>query len=350
MEFTHAPEDDSDIRRRKQEHIEICLREDVEGRGEGTGFNRYRFRHLALPEVDFDEIDLSSVFLGRLLKAPLMVSSMTGGSDEASRINIRLAEAAESRGWAMGLGSLRAAIEHPHAAPSFQVRRVAPNVPIVANLGAVQLNYGYGVEECRRAVDLTEADALVLHLNGMQEIFQSGGDVNFSGLLRRIEQLCRKAEFPVGIKEVGWGIDGETAKRLMEAGVSFVDVAGAGGTSWIEVEKHRSDDAIRQSAAKAFENWGIPTAECIVEAREALPSGLLIASGGMVNGVDAAKALALGANLVSFGRALLAPAIQSSKLLETLFERVEFELRVAMFGIGAADVGQLKATGRLVRS
>ncbi|RKP56950.1 type 2 isopentenyl-diphosphate Delta-isomerase [Cohnella endophytica] len=337
----------ADIKRRKNEHIEICMNEDVEGWGGGTGFDEYGFRHQALPELDFGAIDTACEFLGRNLKAPLMVSSMTGGTDEAARINVRLAEAAESRGWGMGLGSLRAAIECPETAHTFRVRSVAPSIPLIANLGAVQFNYGYGVDECRRAVDLTEADALVLHLNGLQELFQTGGDWNFSGLLNRIELLCRHAEFPIGVKEVGFGIDGDTARSLVDAGISFIDVAGAGGTSWIEVEKHRTSDPIRQAAAKAFEDWGTPTAQCVTEVRHALPNIALLASGGLVNGVEAAKAIALGANMASYGRALLAPAIESAEGLAELFGRIEFELRVAMFGIGAANLSQLRGTSRL---
>ncbi|XID94410.1 type 2 isopentenyl-diphosphate Delta-isomerase [Paenibacillaceae bacterium WGS1546] len=337
----------TDIGKRKREHIEICLREDVSGRGGGTGLEDYRFRHAALPELDFAGVDPSCSFLNRKLKAPLLVSSMTGGTDEASRINVRLAEAAERRGWAMGLGSLRAAIERPETVRSYKVRPYAPNVPLLANLGAVQLNCGYGVDECRRAVELTEADGLVLHLNGLQELFQTGGDTNFGGLLRRIERLCRAAEFPVGVKEVGWGIDGGTAKALAEAGVAFVDVAGAGGTSWSEVEKRRSADPLRRAAADAFADWGIPTAECVVEVRAAVPSATVIASGGIAGGVEAAKALALGADLVGLGRALLAPALASEDAIDAAFARVEFELKAAMFGIGAANVGQLKGTRRL---
>lgn len=338
-----------DITDRKKEHIEICLREEVSGQGEGTGFDRYRFRHLALPETDFAAIDTSTEFLGRSIRSPLMISSMTGGTDDATRINIRLAEAAERRGWVMGLGSVRAAIEHPHTAPSFQVRKYAPHVPLLANLGAVQFNYGYGVDECRRAVEIVDADALVLHLNGLQELFQNGGDCNFSGLLLQIERLCKAVEFPVGVKEVGWGIDGETAEKLVDAGVSFIDVAGAGGTSWSQVEMLRTTDNILRGAAKAFADWGNPTAECVREAREAVPSGFIIASGGLLNGVDAAKAIAIGANLASFGRALLAPAIHSDDELDELLGTIEYELRAAMFGIGAANLNQLSSTHRLIR-
>jgi isopentenyl-diphosphate delta-isomerase len=338
----------SEMESRKREHIEICLNEDVNHKGEGTGFERFRFSHNALPEVDFAKINISTEFVGRPLQAPLMISSMTGGTEEASRINFRLAEIAEQRGWAMGLGSMRTAIEFPHTASSFKVRHVAPTIPLIANLGAVQLNYGFGIKECRDSMEMTGADALVLHLNGMQELFQSGGNVNFSGLFRAIELLCKEADFPIGVKEVGWGIDGETAMRLTSIGVAFVDVAGAGGTSWSQVEKHRSSDPIRAAAADAFADWGIPTADCVSAVRSALPDAYLIASGGIVNGVNAAKSLALGANLASIGRALLAPALQSAETLNEMFERVEFELRAAMFGIGCENVSQLRQTDRLV--
>jgi len=348
-ESAGIPSSDAEIKKRKRQHLEICLREDVEGWGDGTGFDRYRFLHLAMPELDYAEIDVKASLLGRDLKAPFIVSSMTGGTDEAGRINVRLAEAAQRRGWAMGLGSLRAAIEDPGSVASFQVRQVAPDIPLLANLGAVQLNYGYGVAECRRAVEMTGADALVLHLNGMQELFQDGGDTNFSGLFKRISELVREADFPVGVKEVGMGIDGETARRFADIGVAFIDVAGAGGTSWIKVEKFRTGDRLRRRAADAFEDWGNPTAECVRETREAVPYITLIASGGMGNGVDAAKALALGADAAAFGRALLASATDSEERLDELFARLEFELRAAMFGIGAANLGELRGTPRLVR-
>lgn len=339
----------SDIERRKNEHIEICLNEEVRGVGVDGGFGSYRFRHNALPELDFGGIDSSASFLGRPLKAPLLISSMTGGTTEANRINRRLAEAAERRGWALALGSGRAAIENASAAASFQVRDAAPTIPIVANLGAVQLNYGYGIDECRRLLELTEADGLVLHLNGLQEVFQPEGDTDFGGLLRRIEKLCRESDKPIGVKEVGWGLDGETTRRLAEAGVSFVDVAGAGGTSWSQVEKHRLADDVRREAAEAFAGWGLPTAECIAEARAAAPDAFVIGSGGLTSGVDAAKAIALGADLAGFGRALLAPAVDSVGKLEKRFETIEFALRAAMFGIGAGSVAELRATNRLVR-
>ncbi|WP_044481094.1 type 2 isopentenyl-diphosphate Delta-isomerase [Paenibacillus antibioticophila] len=339
----------SDTSGRKTEHIRLCLEEQVSGAGITTGFEKYRFRHNALPELDFDEISLQTEFLGAGLRTPLLISSMTGGSELAWRINERLAEAAERRGWTMGVGSVRAAVEKEELARTFQVRRHAPSIPIIANLGAVQLNYGYGADECKRAVTIAGADMLVLHLNGLQEVFQPEGDTRFGGLLSSIGKLCRQLDVPVGVKEVGWGIDGQTARRLRESGVAFIDVAGAGGTSWSQVEKLRSADPVRRAAADAFAGWGIPTAECIREVRAAVRGVAVIGSGGLNTGVDAAKALALGADLAGFGRALLGPAVQSEEQLDALLARVELELRTAMFGIGAGNVSALRDTPRLVR-
>lgn len=339
----------SDTSGRKSEHIRLCLEEQVNGTGITTGLEKYRFLHNALPELDFEEISLHTAFLGAQLRTPLLVSSMTGGSELAWRINQRLAEAAERRGWAMGVGSVRAAVEREELAPTFQVRKHAPSIPVIANLGAVQLNYGYGAEECRRAIDIAGADMLVLHLNSLQEVFQPEGDTRFGGLLSQIGKLCRELGVPVGVKEVGWGIDGPTARRLREAGVAFIDVAGAGGTSWSQVEKFRSADPVRRAAADAFAGWGIPTAECIREVRAAVPETALIGSGGLNTGVDAAKALALGADLAGFGRALLEPAVKSEEQLDALLARVELELRTAMFGIGAGSVSALRDNPRMVR-
>ncbi|CAM4360247.1 type 2 isopentenyl-diphosphate Delta-isomerase [Paenibacillus tarimensis] len=339
--------------RRKSEHIRICLEEQVES-GLTAGFESYRFRHAAVPELNFSDIGTGAYFLGKKVAAPLLISSMTGGTDEAGAINLLLAEAAEERGWAIGLGSMRAAIEDGELAPTFKIRQAAPTIPVLANVGAVQLNYGFGVEQCREIVELAEADGLVLHLNSMQEIFQPEGDTNFRNLLARIETLCAKLEVPVGVKEVGWGIDGANAVRLAEAGAAFIDVAGAGGTSWSQVEKHRSTDKVRREAAEAFTDWGIPTAECIHEVRSCLKDVTLIASGGLRSGVDAAKALALGADLAGFGRSLLAGAAVGGReeRLAAIYhqlERIEFELKAAMFGIGAASLEELHGTDRLVR-
>ncbi|MDO7906501.1 type 2 isopentenyl-diphosphate Delta-isomerase [Paenibacillus sp. JX-17] len=333
---------------RKIEHVRLCLEEDVNGHGVTSGLERYAFRHNALPELDFSEVSLATGFLGRSLRTPLLISSMTGGSSATGAINERLAAAAEARGWAIGVGSVRAAVEREELAPTFAVRRHAPTVPVIANLGAVQLNYGFGPDACRRAVDIAGADMLVLHLNSLQEIFQPEGNTNFRDLLPKIEEICRSLEVPVGFKEVGWGIDGETARRLYEAGAAFIDVAGAGGTSWSQVEKFRSQDEVRRRAAEAFADWGNPTADCIREVRAVRSDGAVIASGGLRNGVDAAKALALGADLAGFGRSLLGAAVSSDDALDACLAQVELELRTVMFGIGAAHPGELQGTPRMI--
>ncbi|MFD0588341.1 type 2 isopentenyl-diphosphate Delta-isomerase [Paenibacillus sp. GCM10027627] len=343
-----------DTSKRKEEHIRICLQEEVNGIGISTGLDSYRFKHNALPELSFAEVSLETEWFGKPLRAPFLVSSMTGGTDEAGAINRRLAAAAEERGWAIALGSMRAAIEKEELAGTFNIRGVAPTAPVIANIGAVQLNYGFGVEECAKAVDLAEADCLVLHLNAMQEVFQPEGDTDFGSLLGRIEEVCKALSVPVGVKEVGWGIDGDTAVRLNEAGVAFIDVAGAGGTSWSQVEKFRVSDPLRRTAAEAFADWGIPTSDSLLEVRDRLPGAKLIASGGLLTGVDAAKAIALGAHLAGFGRTLLPGAAQgnldwSVQQLLLQFERMEFELKAAMFGIGAGTISDLRGTKRIIR-
>lgn len=335
-----------ETKKRKDQHLDIVLKEQVEGKGITTGLERYRFVHDPLPEIDYQDIRLETEFLGKPLSAPFLIASMTGGTPRAAEINRMLASLAQRRGWALGVGSMRVIIEQPDLLDTFQVRRIAPDVPILANLGAVQLNYGFGADECLRVVDAIEADGLVLHLNSMQEVFQPEGNTNFRGLLRRMEELIRSMPIPVGVKEVGWGISGETAERLAEAGVAFIDVAGAGGTSWSQVEKHRNPDPVSRAAADAFADWGIPTAECIIDVKRRCPELPLIASGGLQNGVDVAKSLALGADLAAFARSLLVAAA-SEESLEFLAERFERELRIAMFGIGAASIAELRATSRL---
>jgi len=216
---------------RKADHIRINLEEDVRS-GLTTGLERYHFTHQALPELDLARVETQQALFGKTLRAPLLISSMTGGTEAARLINRTLAAAAQAAGIAMGLGSQRAAIEHPELAHTFQVREVAPDILLFANLGAVQLNYSYGLDEFRRAVEMIQADALVLHLNALQEAVQPEGDSNFSGLLKKIEAVCRALPVPVIGKEVGWGISEQAARQLASAGIAAIDVAGAGGTSW----------------------------------------------------------------------------------------------------------------------
>lgn len=337
----------SSIEQRKSEHIQIALNEKVTGESITTGLESFSFLHNALPEIAFDDISIETTFLGFECKTPFLISSMTGGTALAETINRNLAEAAEENGWVLALGSTRALLDSDGHASSFKMRKYAPSVPIIANLGAVQFNYGYGVEECRKIIEITEADMIVLHLNSIQEVIQENGDTNYKGLLKKIEQLCNSLDVPVGVKEVGWGIDGQTAKRLSEAGVAFIDVAGAGGTSWSQVEKFRAKDPIRRVAAEAFTEWGIPTTDSIKLVRDVIGNRPLIASGGMRTGLDGAKTIALGADMVGFGRSILKEATQSTEDVIEVMKIREMELRMSMFGIGAQHIQELKYNARL---
>ncbi len=338
------------IENRKADHIRICLEEDVSGRAITAGFERYRFIHQALPEINLSDVDTSTELWGRRLKLPMLISSMTGGAPRAEEINRNLATAAQELGLAMGVGSQRAALQHPELAPTYQVRALAPDIALFANIGAVQLNYTYGVAECRRAVDMIEADALILHLNALQEAVQPEGDTNFAGLAHKIAQVCREVGVPVIAKEVGWGVSLQAARMLWEAGVSAIDVAGAGGTSWTQVERHRIPTEHGQLIAEAFADWGIPTTDSLLSIRQAgVPEGKrLFASGGIRNGIDVAKALALGADLAGMARPFLKAAAISAEDAVELGKVILDQLRIAMFAIGAANLSQLRDTPHLV--
>lgn len=333
---------------RKADHIRINLEEDVRFPTITTGLEHYRFQHTALPELDLEAVDLSSMLLGKRLVIPLVISSMTGGTVEAASINRNLARAAQACGLAMGLGSQRTGLEVPETQYTFRVRDLAPDILLFANLGAVQLNYGYTIEHCQRAVEMIEADALILHLNPLQEAIQADGNWNWAGLLDKIEQVCRKLPVPVVVKEVGWGISGEVARRLADAGVAAIDVAGAGGTSWSQVEMHRAPTEERRRLAAAFADWGIPTAQALVQVRQAVPELPVIASGGIRTGIEVAKCLALGANAVGIASPFLKAAVISAEAVIAEVEALAAELRVAMFCAGAANVAALREPGRLV--
>ncbi len=333
------------IEQRKDDHIKINLEKDVRS-ALTTGLERYRFTHEALPELDLDAVETALTLFGKKLAAPLLVSSMTGGTKDAGAINLRLAEAAQACGIAMGVGSQRAALEHPEQAESFQVRKIAPDILLFANLGAVQLNYGYGPDECHRAVEMIEADALYLHLNPLQEAVQHGGDVNFAGLGKKIEEICKKLPVPVIAKEVGWGISEKTARRLAECGIAAIDVAGAGGTSWSQVEMYRAPDAFLRSLAATFVGWGIPTAESILNVKKSVPDMTIFASGGLKDGLDVAKCLALGATLGGMAGPFLKAAAVSTENTIEMIQLTQKQLQVTMFCAGAGNLAGLE--GKLV--
>lgn len=329
---------------RKAQHLRINIERDVSGKGVASGFDEFRFAHRALPEIDLSEVDLSSEIFGRALGAPILISCMTGGTPEAQRINRRLARVAQTYGLAMGLGSGRALLESPDSIETFDVRGEAPDIVLFANLGAVQLNKGYGSAECRRLVELLRADALVLHLNALQEALQPEGDTSFRQLLVRIGDLCRRVDFPIVVKEVGWGIGAADVRALFEAGVAAVDVAGAGGTSWSEVERYRIAEPWRARVAASFASWGIPTAQALVAARAIAPAETLIASGGIRDGLDVAKALALGADLVGIARPFLCAADEGEEAADSLARELLETLRIAMFCVGARATLKLRGT------
>ena len=334
---------------RKAEHLRINVERDVEAKGVTTGFETYAFVHQALPEIDLADVDLLTPFLNGRLAAPLLISCMTGGAPEATRINRTLAAVAQAYGLAMGLGSGRALIESPGTLPTFDVRSVAPDIVLLANLGAVQLNKGYTPDDCRRLVALLKADALALHLNPLQEALQPEGDACFGGLLRKIEALCRDVEFPVVVKEVGWGIAPATVRALFDAGVAVVDLAGAGGTSWSEVERYRISGGWRSRVAAAFAGWGIPTAQALVRAREVAPTETIVASGGIRDGLDAAKALALGSDVVGVAGPFVRAADAGDEAVADLAQEFIEVLRVALFALGTRTPAELRVSGCLTR-
>jgi isopentenyl-diphosphate delta-isomerase len=332
----------SRISERKLQHLRLSLEASVQST-RGAGFDRLAFTNEALPELDLDAIDLRSTFLKHPLRLPFLISSMTGGAHAAGDINRRLALVAQTMGIAFGVGSQRAGLTHKDLRGTYQVRSVAPDVLLFANLGAVQLNYGMRKEQCLEAIDMIGADALILHLNPLQEALQPEGDHNFTGLLEKIAALCQELPIPVIVKEVGCGISAATAARLVQAGVAAIDVAGMGGTSFARVEALRRERPEEVELALAFAEWGIPTSDAIRQVRQVAPNTPLIASGGLRHGLDAAKALALGAQLTGFAHVVLAAAAEGEAAVRQLLDGFAWQLRVAMFCAGAADLNALRS-------
>ncbi|MGY4710052.1 type 2 isopentenyl-diphosphate Delta-isomerase [Mycolicibacterium sp. CBM1] len=330
---------------RKLRHIDACLTGPVEYQTVTTGFEKYRVPYNALTQTDLGAVDLSTRFLGSRLQAPVLVGAMTGGAELSRTINRNLAEAAQKLGIGMMLGSQRIMLDDSPAgtaaAASFEVRELAPDILLIGNIGLAQLSDDV-IPKLAAALRRVGADALAVHINPLQEAMQDNGDTDFSGTLQRLRQLAEELPFPVLVKEVGHGIGSAAAERLRGLPIAAVDVAGAGGTSWARVEQLVRYGQVRYPGVA---EWGVPTAQALQEVRSALPGMPLVASGGIRSGMDAAKALAMGADVVALARPLLAPAIESpAAALEALDGFIE-ELRVCLHGAAAADLGALRAIG-----
>lgn len=335
------------LSQRKDDHLNIVL--DGRGarlnpiQGSGSGWDAVEFEHCALPELDLNRIDLTSALVGIPLRAPLLISSMTGGAQRSAAINLHLAEAAQELGIAMGVGSQRVGLRSGNdQGLTHELRRLAPDIPLLGNIGAAQLLERDGQDLARRAVETLQANALIIHLNPLQEAVQAEGDRDWRGVLDAIGLTVQSIGVPVIVKEVGAGVSASVARALADVGVNVIDLAGAGGTSWAAVEAERASSPADREVAKAFADWGIPTATSLVSVREALPGMTLIASGGVRHGVDAAKALRLGADLVGQAAGVLRNATVSTASVIEHFDIVIKQLRIACFCTGSKDLATLR--------
>ncbi|SBV51455.1 isopentenyl pyrophosphate isomerase [Xanthomonas bromi] len=339
---TESSSDDA-LSQRKDDHLDIVLAQHAASAKVVAGWERIRFEHCALPELDLAQIDLRASLLGKTLRAPLLISSMTGGMPRAEAINRHLSEAAQILGIAMGVGSQRVSLQsHNAQGLTRALRRHAPDIPLLANIGAAQLCEADGLDLARRAVDALEADGLIIHLNPLQEAVQPEGDRDWRGVLAQIARTARSIGVPIVVKEVGSGLSAAVACALVEAGVAVIDVAGAGGTSWAAVEGERAMDPADRAVAMAFADWGIPTPASVQAVRRALPAVKLIASGGIRDGVDVAKAIRLGADIAGKAAGVLRAATVSTEAVVAHFEVVIRQLAVACFCTGSADLAALR--------
>ncbi len=326
---------------RKDQHIELCRQQDVEASDRFTGFEQLSLRPETLPLVDPSELDTQVAFLGRTFAAPMLITGMTGGISKGVEINRRLAVAAQAFGIPMGVGSQRVALENEQYAAIFRVKHYAPKVFLIGNIGMAQLLSSKALDQCQRAVDMIEADALAIHFNLVQEFIQVEGDRHFKGALEQLELICRKLSVPVIAKEVGCGMDARSVQRLIECGVSAVDIGGAGGTSWALIEGLRSQSSLVQGLGQTFRNWGIPTAYSLHHVHKALPHFPVIATGGMRDGLMVAKAVALGARFAGIGLPLLRAALESESGPQEVLQSFLKGLQLAMLASGARCLDDL---------
>ena len=329
----------ADLPERKLRHIEACLLPESQYQGVTTGLEQVPWPYRALPELNLDGVDLSCAFLGKRLNAPVLIGAMTGGAEKSAMINRHLAGAAQRLGLGLMLGSQRVMLERPETRGSFQVRQYAPDILLIGNLGAAQLLKGYGPAELEQAARLVGADALAIHINPLQEAMQTGGDTNWAGMLTRLREVAGQTGVPLLLKEVGHGLGADTARAVRNMGFAALDVAGAGGTSWARVEQLAE---LGRVVSPQLCELGIPTARAIVDVRRELPTMPLVASGGIRTGLDAARALLLGADVVAVARPLLEPALESAEAAEGWLRHFIWELRVALFVGGFRDLQALK--------
>jgi len=326
---------------RKRRHIDVCLSEAVDYQTVTTGLEHYRLPYNALTQTDLSTVDLAANFLGARLRAPVLIGAMTGGAELSGTINRNLAAAAQELGVGMMLGSQRIMLDNGSASSSFSVRDVAPDVLLIGNIGLAQLDEVV-VPDLVKALDHVGANALAVHTNPLQEAMQHEGDTDFSGSISRLRDIAGSIGYPVILKEVGHGIGAAAAAELVDCPIAAVDVAGAGGTSWARVEQFVRYGEIRHPA---LAEWGIPTAEALLEVRHTLPDVSIVASGGIRTGMDAAKVLAMGADAVAVARPLLAPAIESPAAVVDWLQRFIAELLVCLHGCGAANLAALRRRG-----
>lgn len=333
------------IEDRKNDHIRTCLERDVEAKRISTGFEDVYLIHKALMEINLSDVKTETVFLEHKFSAPIIVEAMTGGTERALEINAAIAEAVEELGLGMGVGSQRAAVEKPSLERTYRiVRDKAPNAFITANIGGAQLATGYSVKEVNSIIEMIKADALVIHLNSLQEVIQPEGEAFYAGILGRISELTSKLSVPVIVKETGCGISCEVARMLERAGVSCIDVAGAGGTSWAAVEYYRAveqEDPRGQDLGLMLWDWGIPTVVSLVEVVHSVKVPV-IASGGVRSGLDVAKSIALGASMAGIARPILAAASKGCEETKRVLKSLMDQLRCVMFLVGAKSVEDLR--------
>lgn len=337
---------------RKIEHIRAFDKDQHIDRN-ARAFDGLQLTHRALPNIHLNDVDTRTEFLGKPLSFPLLISSMTGGNHEVVHtINTNLAKAAETCQVAMGVGSQRVMFVDEEAKKSFDLRQYAPTAVLLGNIGAVQFNYGFGLEHCQQAVDILDADGLYLHLNPLQEAVQPEGDVNFANLTAHIRDVVQQLNVPVLLKEVGSGLSTHDIDEGLNAGIQHFDIAGTGGTSWSRIEYHRRTQA-DDDLGLVFQDWGIPTPTALHEANQHLQltgqKATLIASGGLRNGIDMAKSVILGAHLCGVAAPLLKPAMTSVEATITAIEKLHTEFKTAMFLLGISNVEALKNNNGLIR-